>query len=143
MVRNKKNLVEYVGIEEVYGGIVLDRIKFHRLVLTNNEEPIFRIQFKGDLLDLEKVLNYDNEEIYIFHIYIQYEVYYQCREGQGNINSYRDEFINSYLVVFPGKLEKGEFLRGKVSIVNGYLDQYQEEEYITMEVALILGGTKS
>lgn len=142
MVGKKKSRIEYVGLKEVFGGTILKTVKIHKPVVINKgEETIFRVHFKAELLELEKLLAYEQEDIFIYHVYVQWEIYCQRVGEDGSVATYKEEVIDSYLVPSCPKMKEAEVLKGSVGVTKGYIEEYEEEEYITLEVALILGGS--
>lgn len=138
----QRGKIQYVGVtKEVYLGYIVETVRIIRPLLQLEDKSfILRIHFESTLIDLEKFSNCIYEDIMIFHVYIKAEVFYFTENSSTSIKSFKEEIIDSYWVEINPKVPDMEILQGTTAIVEGVVKENEDNIYLSMELALILGG---
>ncbi len=142
MVLSKKSMIVYDGIEKnLYSGTLLDRkIISIPISIKEKDVSIFKIHFNSQILQLDKFLEFYDRDILIFHTCTNVDIYY-FQDKCEPVKIIKETIFESYLIPIIPKNYKLSVLDGDVSVVNGYVDVYNEDKlYVFIELALILGG---
>ncbi|MBN1040399.1 hypothetical protein DVW12_17120 [Clostridium botulinum] len=142
MILSKKSMIIYDGIEKnLYNGTFLDRkIISIPIPIKEKDISIFKIHFNSKILQLDKFLEFYDRDIFIFHTCTNVDIYYFQNKSE-SVNIAKETIFESYLIPIIPKNYDLSLLDGNVSVVNGYVDVYDEDKlYLFIELALILGG---